>query len=587
MRVAHLTTVDMSLRFLVLPQLQAVNERGGEAIGLSAPGPWVEELGEAGVRHLPLPSSTRGVDPLADLRAAGELWRVLGGEPFDVLHTHNPKPGLYGRVLGRLAGVPIVVNTVHGLYATETDPLPKRLLVYLLEGLAARFSDAELVQSAEDFAFLTRFRISPPARTRLLGNGVDLGRFDPGRIDEEDRRRLREELGVAEDQILVGMIGRLVAEKGYPELFQAAGRLGDRFVVACVGPEDPDKPDALSLEALSEARRAGVRLLGMRADVERLYAAMDIFVLPSHREGFPRTAMEAAAMGLPIVATDIRGCREVVEHGVNGLLVRVGDVEALGAAIRRLGEDPEARRVMGAAGRRRAEERFDEREVVRIVLDTYRQVALRKGLVEVARLLAPSAGGEVEVRPAGPGDVPFLARLHASSIEEGFLARLGFRFLKRLYTALVGWPEGVVLVADDGAGPLGFVAGVTDIGRFYRYFAWRHGPAAAGAALPRLLRPAYLRRAWETLRYPGAGLPVPAELVSMAVAREARGRGVGTRLGRDLLAELRSRGTEQVKVVVGAANAQALAAYGRMGFSPAGELQVHTGEPSQVLVWSG
>ena len=586
MRVAHLTTVDMSLRFLVLPQLQAVTERGGQAIGISAPGPWVGELAEAGVGHLPLASSTRGIDPLADLEAAAELWRVLGGERLDVLHTHNPKPGLYGRVLGRLAGVPIVVNTVHGLYATETDPLPKRVLVYVLEGLASRFSDAELVQSAEDFAFLTRFRISPPARTRFLGNGVDLGRFDPGLVDEKDRRLVRDEVEVADDQILVGMIGRLVAEKGYPELFQAAALLDDHFVVACVGPEDPDKPDALSAGALSEARLAGVRLLGMRADVERLYAAMDIFVLPSHREGFPRTAMEAAAMGLPIVATDIRGCREVVEHGANGLLVPVGNVEELAAAIKRLGEDPGARRAMGAAGRRRAEERFDEREVVRIVLDTYRQVALRKGLIELARLFGPAADGDLEVRPAGPADVPFLARLHTTSIAEGFLPRLGLRFLKRLYAALVGWPDGVVLVADDGA-PLGFVAGVTDLSRFYRYFAWRHGPAAAALALPSLVRLEHLRRAWETLRYTGGPAGVPAELVSMAVAPEARGRGVGTRLGQELLAALRSRGARQVKVVVGATNAEALAAYRKMGFAPAGDVEVHAGEPSQVLVWSG
>lgn len=385
MRVAHLTTVDLSLRFLVLPQLTAIVDRGGEAIGISAPGAWVEELESAGVHHVPLPSSTRAFDLRADLRTVLELWRILRREKLDVLHTHNPKPGIYGRVLGRLAGVPVVVNTAHGLYATETDPVFKRAVVYALEFLAARFSDAELIQSEEDHALLTRWRITPPPRTRHLGNGVDLGRFDPARFEEGHRDRVRQALEVEEDQVVVVAVGRLVAEKGFPELFEAAAGLDTRYVVLAVGPEDPQKPDALSEAGRKRAERAGVRFLGMRSDVDELYLAADLFVLPSHREGFPRAAMEAAAMGLPVVATDIRGCREVVEDGVNGLLIPVGDPAALSAAVHKLGEDPALRRIMGEAGWRRARQRFDERAVVSKVLDTYREVARRKRLHNLLR----------------------------------------------------------------------------------------------------------------------------------------------------------------------------------------------------------
>ena len=106
MKVAHLTTVDLSLRFLLFPQLVAVIDNGGEVIGISAPGPWVEGLDRDGIRHVALPSSTRRFDLAADLRTARELWQVLRRERPDVLHTHNPKPGLYGRVVGRLAGCP-------------------------------------------------------------------------------------------------------------------------------------------------------------------------------------------------------------------------------------------------------------------------------------------------------------------------------------------------------------------------------------------------------------------------------------------------------------------------------------------------
>ena len=154
MKVAHLCTVDLSLRYLLLAQIDACIARGDEVVGISAAGPDVPMLEERGMRHVALASSTRSMDPLADLRAARELWAVLRRERPDVLHTHNPKPGIYGRIVGRLAGVPRVVHTTHGLYATPQDRLPKRAVVYALEAVASRFSHVELVQSPEDLELM-------------------------------------------------------------------------------------------------------------------------------------------------------------------------------------------------------------------------------------------------------------------------------------------------------------------------------------------------------------------------------------------------------------------------------------------------
>ena len=379
-RVAHLTTVDMSLRLLVFPQLKAVVDIGGTSYGISSAGPWVDELEAEGIVHLPLASSTRGMNLFADLRAARELWRILKTHDIDILHTHNPKPGIYGRIVGKLAGVPIVVNTVHGLYATEDDSLLKRAIVYVLEAVAARFSDAELAQNIEDVELMKRLRITVPKKMELLGNGVDLARFDRSRVGEEPRRRLRSEWGVDDDTIVVGIVGRLVAEKGYPELFEAMEGLGPGYRLVVAGPDDPSKSDALPRDIVHRAEAAGVRLLGLRDDVDELYTAFDLFVLPSHREGFPRAAMEAAATGLPIVATDIRGCRQVVEDGLNGHLVPVLDPPALTAALQQLGDDPEWRVRAGKASLEKARREFDEENVVAIVMDTYRRVAQAKGL---------------------------------------------------------------------------------------------------------------------------------------------------------------------------------------------------------------
>jgi glycosyltransferase involved in cell wall biosynthesis len=374
-----LTTVDLSLRFLVLAQLVAMRDEGQEVIGISAPGPWVTDLERAGIRHVPLESSTRGTNVAADARSALELWRVLRRERPDVLHTHTPKPGVYGRIIGRMVGVPIVINTVHGLYATPDDRWTRRTGVYAAEAVASRFSDAELIQNPEDFELMRRLRLT--RRARLIGNGVDLERFDPDRFTNAERRAMRTELEIEPNQLVVGTVGRLVAEKGYRELFAAVRRLDpSRYVLVVIGAEDPDKRDALSKDLLARARADGVRFLGHRDDVDALYAAMDVFVLASHREGYPRAAMEAAAMGLPVVATDIRGCREVVQPGQNGLVVPLRDASSIADSIVLLGNSAGLRAAMGGAGRALARDRFDERNVARTVLDTYGEVAERKGV---------------------------------------------------------------------------------------------------------------------------------------------------------------------------------------------------------------
>jgi glycosyltransferase involved in cell wall biosynthesis len=242
--------------------------------------------------------------------------------------------------------------------------------VYGLERLAAACSDVELVQSEEDLETLARLGV-PRSRLRLLGNGVDLERFRPR---PEIRSAVRAELGLDDGQVVVGAVGRLVWEKGYAELFDAARQLAARrpeLVVVVVGPFDPDKGDPLTETHVAEARRAGVRFLGYRHDVERLYAAFDLYVLASHREGFPRSAMEAAASGLALVVTDIRGGRHVVEHGVTGLLVPPRNPAALATAVEALAVDPVRRAAMGNAGAAKANQEFDQCAVVASTLETY------------------------------------------------------------------------------------------------------------------------------------------------------------------------------------------------------------------------
>jgi glycosyltransferase involved in cell wall biosynthesis len=379
-RVVHVTTADISLALLLGPQLRAFAAAGMDVVGASAPGPYVENLTAMGIAHEPLRHATRSVNVGQDVQALGELVRLFRRLKPDIVHTHNPKPGLYGRVAARLAGVPVVVNTIHGLYATEDDGWLRRGVVYGLERGVSVCSQAELVQNEEDVEVLRRLRI-PERKLVLLGNGIDMARFGlPS--GATDVARARTSLGVAPGQVPVGIVGRLVWQKGFRDLFAAAGRLRrthPEVVIVVVGPSDPEKADALGRDDIAAAEAIGnVTFLGGRDDVDQLYHGFDIFVLPSYREGFPRSAMEAAASGVPVVATDIRGCRQVVDHGVTGLLVPGHDPRALAAAIGELADDGAMRAAMGRAARAKAESEFDDRRVVDITLAVYERLLLRR-----------------------------------------------------------------------------------------------------------------------------------------------------------------------------------------------------------------
>jgi glycosyltransferase involved in cell wall biosynthesis/ribosomal protein S18 acetylase RimI-like enzyme len=578
-RVAHVATVDLTVRFLLLPQLRRLRDEGYEVAAISAPGPWTGDVEADGIRHITWPHATRAWDPASDARAFLELLGILRREGFDLVHTHNPKPGILGRVAARMAGVPCVVNTVHGLYATPEDSALKRAAVLGLERAAAAFSDVELFQSEEDLRWARRAGVVPPSKSVLLGNGTDVARFDPDAVPPDRIAELRAELGIPDGAVVVGTVGRLVAEKGYRELFAAAREVREefpeaRFVVA--GSRDAGKHDAISPEELAAAER-DVIVAGWREDVRDLLAVMDVFVLPSWREGVPRSAIEAAAMGRPLVLTDIRGCREVARDGVEGILVPPRDPRRLAAAITDLLRDPGERDRLGKAARARALERFNERRVTDILVATYAEVLARRGRV--------SPGDErVRVRRARPADAPAIARLHREGLPDAFLPALGDGFLRHLYRALASDRDGVALVAAAGPRVVGFAAGTVSVRRFYRRFAMTRGIPAALSAAPRLIRGDALRRLRETASYPDLVEDEgDSELLSIAVARSWEGRGIGKLLAKGVVDGLARRGAGRVRVVVGADNERANRFYEGMGFTRRRELAVHDGAAS--VMW--
>jgi glycosyltransferase involved in cell wall biosynthesis len=335
------------------------------------------------VPHWPV-SFTRRMAPLQDLRAAWQIWRLCRRERFTIVHTHQVKAALFGQLAARLAGVPIVVNTIHGFYFHEHTPPLKRRAWILLERWCARLSDLLLSQNREDIGTAVESGICPPGRIQHLGNGIDVRRFDRAALSPQRLAAMRAELGIPEGIPVVGFVGRLVREKGVLELFDAVRELRLAFPnlrLLIVGPVDSDKADALGPEA---AERCGIRdisiFAGYRRDMPELYALMTMLVLPSHREGMPRAPMEASSIGIPTVATAIRGCREVVRPDENGYLVPVRDPRALAGAIRRVLSNPDLAARLGARAVEIARAEFDEQIVFARVRDAYRALLQAKGL---------------------------------------------------------------------------------------------------------------------------------------------------------------------------------------------------------------
>jgi len=393
--IVHVVNTDFFGRFLMLGQLLALREAGFAPRLVTGPGPLVPEIEAAGIPVTVLASSRR-IDPLADLGTLARLVRVLRESGAALVHTHNPKLNLLGPLAARMAGVPRVVTTVHGYYFHEGMPRARRAAFQALERLSAACADLVFTQSREDYETALRERLCPARKIEHLGNGVDLSRFRPDRVTPGDAALTREKIGIPAEAPVVGIVGRMVREKGYLEFLEAAARVarthpGAHFVA--VGPDERwQKPDALRREEVvaaadrDPALRGKFHALGLRHDLPELFAAMAVVTLPSYREGFPRSLLEAAAMARPIVATDIRGCREVVRDGENGFLVPVKDASALADRIRTLLDRPDVAEEMGARGRALAL-RHDEREVCRRVVAGYERL--------LADLVGPRSEGDL------------------------------------------------------------------------------------------------------------------------------------------------------------------------------------------------
>ncbi len=313
----------------------------------------------------------RAIAPFSDLRALWKLTRLFGTGCFDVVHSITPKAGLLAMTAARMAGIPMRVHTFTGqVWATRRGPF--RWLLRALDKLLARCATVLLADSPSQREFLLEERVTSADRLHVLAHGsiagVDTARFAP---QPDWRLQVRQDLAIPSDALLLAYIGRMHPEKGVLELCGAFVRIAVQVPQAhllLVGPDEGVLAQALSMSAQVRER---IHLVGLTQQPEKYMAAADIFCLASYREGFGLSLIEAAAAGLPSVASRICGVTDAVVDGVTGLLVPVRDVEALSQALIALAERPAFRFQLGLNARARAEKDFSQQALLRAWLGFY------------------------------------------------------------------------------------------------------------------------------------------------------------------------------------------------------------------------
>ncbi len=384
-KVCHVASADITLKFLLFPQMKYLKHLGYDVYAVSAAGKWIPEIQAAGITVYTPQITRRMFTPLADLIALAHLVSFFRKERFEIVHTHTLKASFLGQIAAFLARVPIRIYTNHGLdFENPSFSRWKRALFIVVDKVIARLVHVAFFVNVEDMRIVQREGIYAFHKMRYFGGPVNLDRFNPARFSQEFIQKKKQELGIPLGEKVVGIVGRLVKDKGYFELFEAFKKVLTHFpgaVLLIVGSLEPEKKDRFTMDVLpSFGIGKNTMYLGERTDVEEIYPLMDVFVLPTYREGLGVSILEASAMKLPVVATDIRGCRGSVNKGITGILVPPKNSEKVAEAVLYLLLNPEKAKAMGGAGRKKVEKEFDERVVFERVQREYERLLKEKSL---------------------------------------------------------------------------------------------------------------------------------------------------------------------------------------------------------------
>ncbi|MDM8557665.1 glycosyltransferase family 4 protein [Candidatus Parabeggiatoa sp. HSG14] len=372
MKILLFANTDWYLYNFRLPLAKYLREKGLEVILVSSDGPYGHYFEENGFRWIPIPMNRRSLNPWTEIKLLFYLTKLYIKEKPDLVHHFTIKCVVYGSLAAQFAGIKSRINAITGLghvFTTKTfrtkllRPFVSYLLRFTLQGTQSRL----ILQNPDDVHTIMQAHLALSKHIRLIcGSGVDTKRFQPFFIPKKIPKIFK-----------VLLATRLLWEKGVGEYVEAARILNHNQTVKffLAGSPDPGNPASVSLEQIMAWEREGIiTVLGHLDNMELFLKQVDLAVLPSYREGVPRSLLEAAACGLPIVTTDAPGCREVVANGINGLLVPCKDSTVLAEAIQYMMEHPQERKRMGVASRNKVLAEFDQKIIFKKTFRVYKEL---------------------------------------------------------------------------------------------------------------------------------------------------------------------------------------------------------------------
>ena len=379
-KLIRITTVPLSLKVLLKGQLRFMASNGFDVKGVSSEGEELREVHENEGIAVEAITMSRKITPFQDLKSLWEMWNFLRKEKPQIVHTHTPKAGIIGMLAARLAGVPYRLHTVAGLPLMEATGTKRKILNFV-EKLTYSSATRVYPNSKGLYDFILQNNFTQSNKLKIIANGssngIDTTFFSPDQVTEIEKVTLREKLNIQPDDFVFVFVGRIVSDKGINELIKAFSELqtvenkpaGIKLLL--VGGLENDL-DPLNPETLAEINQnKDIISVGFQQDVRSFFAIADALVFPSYREGFPNVVMQAGAMGLPSIVSDINGCNEIIIEGENGLIIPSKNVEKLKEKMLTLAKDKNLYTKLKGNSRRMIESRYEQSVVWKALLEEY------------------------------------------------------------------------------------------------------------------------------------------------------------------------------------------------------------------------
>jgi glycosyltransferase involved in cell wall biosynthesis len=377
-KILRITTVPISLKILLKGQHRYMTQNGFEVIGVASTGKELYEVQETeGIRVVGL-NMTRTIAPFKDIVSLWQMYQLCKKEKPTIVHSHTPKAGIIAMLGAKLAGVPIRLHTVAGLPLMEITGLKRKLLNWV-EKITYSCASKVYPNSRGLYDFILNNHFTTEKKLKIIANGssngIDTSHFSHEKITEDECINLKVKLGILPEDFVFIFVGRLVGDKGINELVIAYSQLKTpNSKLLLVGPLETEL-DPLQPEILEEIEsNPNIINVGFQSDVRPYFAISDCLVFPSYREGFPNVVMQAGAMGLPCIVSDINGCNEIIMQGENGVIIPVKNVEAIKVAMFKMCNDIKWYQILKQNSRKLIQQRYEQQVVWKELLGEYNKL---------------------------------------------------------------------------------------------------------------------------------------------------------------------------------------------------------------------